>query len=63
MDRPMWLKLISRTAVAVAVAAAWLIMPTARGETLRQPAGQAQVQAPDASDIAEGMRLYQQKAN
>jgi hypothetical protein len=57
----MWLKVISRATVAVAVAAEWLIVPTARGETLRHPAAQAQ--AADASDIAEGMRLYQQKAN
>ena len=57
----MWLTLIARAAVAVAVAAELLSVPTARGETLRQPAGQAQ--APDASDVAEGMRLYQQKAN
>ena len=61
MEQSLWLTLIARAAVAVAVAAALLIVPTARGETLRQPAVQAP--APDASDVAEGMRLYQQKAN
>lgn len=61
MDQSLRLMLISRAAVAVVVAAGLLIVPTARGVTLRQPA--AQVQVLDASDIAEGMRLYQQKAN
>src|SRR3989442_15955380 len=31
--------------------------------TLVRPAAQAPAPAPDPSDIAEGMRLYQQKAN
>jgi hypothetical protein len=41
--------------VLVAIAAWWLAAPAARGQG--QPPG------PDASDIAEGMRLYQQKGN
>jgi hypothetical protein len=57
----MWLKWISGAAVAAAVAADLLMVSAARGETLLRPAARAQ--APDASDIAEGMRLYQQKAN
>ena|SRR5579864_1762446 len=61
MERTAWLTLMARATVVVAVAIGSLMAPTARGETPPQAA--AQVQAPDASDIAEGMRLYQQKAN
>jgi mono/diheme cytochrome c family protein len=59
----MRLKWIPRAAVGVAVAAELLMVSAARGETPRRPAVQAQAQAPDPSDIAEGMRLYEQKAN
>jgi mono/diheme cytochrome c family protein len=52
-----WLRILSRAIVAVAITAGSLAAPTARGQ------GQTQPQVPDASDIAEGMRLYQQKGN
>ncbi len=51
-----WLRLLSRGVVPVALTAGLLAAPTARGQ------GQAQPQL-DPSDIAEGMRLYQQKGN
>jgi len=44
----------SRTAVAVAVMAAAFVVPGAQGQ--EQP-------PPNASDVAEGMRLFQQKGN
>jgi hypothetical protein len=49
------LRILSWVVVSAALAAGLLAAPTARG--------QGQPQAPDASDIAEGMRLYQQKGN
>lgn len=48
----------SRSFVRVAVAITLLVTPLAG-----RAAPPVQAQAPDASDIAEGMRLYQQKAN
>lgn len=43
------------TVVAVAIVAAIVVTPTAKAK--------APAQAPDPSDLAEGMRLYQQKGN
>ena len=46
-----WLRLLSGMVVAGAIVAGLLVAPS------------AQTEVPDAADIAEGMRLYQQKAN
>jgi len=59
----MWLKVTSRAAVVVAAGVGLFMAPSARGEAVRLPESRVEAQAPDASDIAEGMRLYQQKAN
>ena len=56
-ERSWWPRLLSRGVVSVTIAAGLLAAPPARGQ------GQAQAKAPDPSDIAEGMRLYQQKGN
>lgn len=63
-EQSMWLRLLSRAVVSVAITAELLVAPTAYTEGLGRPQGQeAQAQVPDASDLAEGMRLYQQKGN
>ena len=53
------LRVFSRAAVSIALAAGSLVAPgaTAQGQE------QAQARAVDPSDIAEGMRLYEQKGN
>jgi Cytochrome C oxidase, cbb3-type, subunit III len=51
------LREVSRVAISIVLAAGFLVAP---GGTAQ---GQEQQRAVDASDIAEGMRLYQQKAN
>jgi hypothetical protein len=58
-ERFMWL--LSRPVVSIAITVGLIAVPTARGQG--QAPGQAQSQAPDPSDIAEGMRLFQQKGN
>jgi len=50
----MWLRFFSRAAVAVAIMGAAFVTSRAQGQEQKPP---------DASDIAEGMRLYQQKGN
>jgi mono/diheme cytochrome c family protein len=50
----MGLRFRSGAAVAVAIMAAAFVVPGAQGQEQKPP---------DASDIAEGMRLYQQKGN
>ena len=55
-DQTMWRRLVSGAMVAAAITATAYVAPGARGQT---PAAQA----PDASDISEGMRLYEQKGN
>ena len=54
-EQSRWLRLLSRGVVSAAITGGLLAAPAAgiRGQT----------QAPDPSDIAEGMRLYQQKGN
>jgi Cytochrome C oxidase, cbb3-type, subunit III len=50
----MWLRFRPGAAVAAAIVGAALVAPGAQGQ---------EQQPPSASDIAEGMRLYQQKGN
>src|SRR5919201_1552291 len=52
--QPMWQRFLSAAAVAVAITAAAFVVPKARGQ---------EPQSLSASDIADGMRLYQQKGN
>jgi Cytochrome C oxidase, cbb3-type, subunit III len=52
-----WLRWLSRGVVSAAMAVGVLAAPAAGNWGPTQP------QAPDPSDIAEGMRLYQQKGN
>ena len=51
----MW-RLLSVPAITVAITTAWFIAPRTQAQEPRPP-------ALDASDIAEGMRLFQQKGN
>ena len=53
-EQSIWRRLLSGTAVAVAISAAAFVAPAAHGQ---------EPQALSASDIADGMRLYQQKGN
>jgi mono/diheme cytochrome c family protein len=53
--RAFWRRFLSGAAVAMAITATTLIVPGAHGQ---EPA-----QSLNASDIADGMRLYQQKGN
>ncbi len=53
LEQSIWLRFLSGAVVAVAITAASVVIPGA----------QAQEPAPNASDIADGMRLYQQKGN
>jgi Cytochrome C oxidase, cbb3-type, subunit III len=52
--RALRLQFVSKAAVAVAIMAAGFIAPRARGQEQKPP---------DPSDVADGMRLFQQKAN
>jgi mono/diheme cytochrome c family protein len=58
-----WLRLLSPEVVFVAITAGLIAAPAPRGQGQPQAPGQGQLSAPDPSDIAEGMRLYQQKGN
>jgi mono/diheme cytochrome c family protein len=49
-----WLRFFSRDTVAVSIAAAALVAAGAQGQ---------EQQTPNASDIADGMRLFEQKGN
>lgn len=57
------LGVFSRAAVSIALAMGSLVAPGATAQGQEQPQGQAQARAVDPSDIAEGMRLYEQKGN
>ena len=52
-EQSIWLRFLSGAAIAVAITAAAAVIPGV----------QAQEPSPNASDIADGMRLYQQKGN
>ena len=53
-EQSMWLRFLSGVAVAAAIAALAVVAPGAQGQ---------EPQPLNASDIADGMRLYQQKGN
>ena len=53
-EQSMWRRFLSGTAVAAAIAAAAIVGPGAQAQEAQQLS---------ASDIADGMRLYQQKGN
>ena len=53
-EKPIWRRFLLVAAVVVAITAAAFVVPRAQGQEPKPPSG---------SDIAEGMRLYQQKGN
>ena len=60
---PNCLRVFSRAAVSITLAAGSLVATGAAAQGQEQTQGQAQSRAVDPSDIAEGMRLYEQKGN